>query len=80
MFPVLIQEQWDVSKQYEVFATPFAFLIDAQGIIVSKGIINDAQQIGFVLSRRQDAEDAESVSNDVSKEEPALSAVSLTHS
>jgi methylamine dehydrogenase accessory protein MauD len=48
--PVLIQDKLAVSRRYEVFATPFAFLIDEQGIIASKGIINNKQQIGFVLT------------------------------
>src|SRR5262249_38139227 len=39
-FPVLAQDRFSVSKRYEVFATPFAFLIDEKGIIASKGIIN----------------------------------------
>ncbi len=30
---------------------PFAFLIDPQGVIATKGIINNGQHIGFVLSR-----------------------------
>ena len=29
-FPVLTQEKFSVAKRYEVFATPFAFLIDEQ--------------------------------------------------
>jgi methylamine dehydrogenase accessory protein MauD len=49
-FPVLLQKQFNVSRQYEVFATPFAFLIDERGVIRSKGIIHNKQQIGFVLS------------------------------
>jgi methylamine dehydrogenase accessory protein MauD len=48
-FPVLVQERFGVSRQYEVFATPFAFLIDERGVIRSKGIINSKRQIGFVL-------------------------------
>ena len=50
-FPVLAQEKFSISKKYEVFATPFAFLIDAKGVIVSKGIINSRQHIRYVLSR-----------------------------
>src|SRR5262249_35719832 len=38
-FPVLAQEKFGVSKKYEVYATPFAFLIDEKGIIASKGIV-----------------------------------------
>jgi methylamine dehydrogenase accessory protein MauD len=49
-FPVLVQERFSVSKRYEVFATPFAFLIDERGVIRSKGIIHHKQHIGFVLS------------------------------
>jgi methylamine dehydrogenase accessory protein MauD len=49
-FPVLAQEKFSISKKYEVFATPFAFLIDEKGIIASKGIINNWQHIRYVLS------------------------------
>jgi methylamine dehydrogenase accessory protein MauD len=49
-FPVLAQDKFSISKKYEVFATPFAFLIDAKGVIVSKGIINNRQHIRYVLS------------------------------
>jgi methylamine dehydrogenase accessory protein MauD len=49
-FPVLTQDNFSISKRYEVFATPFAFLIDEQGVIRSKGIISNKQYIGFVLA------------------------------
>jgi methylamine dehydrogenase accessory protein MauD len=49
-FPVLMQQQFAVSKRYEVYATPFAFLIDERGVIASKGLVNNRQHIGFVLS------------------------------
>jgi len=49
-FPILAQTQFSISKKYEVFATPFAFLIDAKGVIVSKGIVNNRQHIRYVLS------------------------------
>jgi methylamine dehydrogenase accessory protein MauD len=49
-FPVLVQQQFSVSKRYETYATPFAFLIDERGAIVSKGIINNGEHIDFVLS------------------------------
>ncbi len=48
--PVLAQTQFTFSKKYEVFATPFAFLIDEQGVIAAKGIINNRQHIRYVLS------------------------------
>jgi peroxiredoxin len=49
-FPVLAQTQFSISKKYEVFATPFAFLIDEKGVIAFKGIINNRQHIRYVLS------------------------------
>jgi methylamine dehydrogenase accessory protein MauD len=49
-FPVLAQDKFSVSQKYQVFATPFAFLIDEMGVIVSKGIINNRQHIRYVLS------------------------------
>ena len=49
-FPVLIQEGLEVSKKYEAFATPFAFLIDEKGVVASRGIISSKQQLGYVLS------------------------------
>lgn len=49
-FPVLAQEKLSLSKRYEVFVTPFAFLIDEQGVITSKGIAGSKQYLGYVLS------------------------------
>jgi methylamine dehydrogenase accessory protein MauD len=55
-FPVVAQEKFSISKQYEVFATPFAFLIDEKGVIASKGIINNRQHIRYVLSGKRVSE------------------------
>lgn len=49
-FPVLMQEKFSLSKRYEIFATPFAFLIDERGVIASSGIVGSAQYLGFVLT------------------------------
>jgi methylamine dehydrogenase accessory protein MauD len=49
-FPVLMQEGIDLSRRYQVFATPFAFLIDENGVIASKGLINTKRHLGFVLA------------------------------
>jgi len=49
-FPVLVQEQFSQSKRYQVFATPFAFLVDEQGVIISKGIAGSRQHLGYVLA------------------------------
>ena len=44
-----VQEHYSLSRRYEVFATPFAFLIDERGVIAAKGIINNRQHIGYIL-------------------------------
>ena len=75
-FPVLVQEKWRVSKSFEVYATPFAFLIDAGGVVRSGGIAGSQQHLGYVLSgagRRAADDHAEPVrtgSTSVKAEDP----------
>jgi peroxiredoxin len=47
-YPVLRQDKFRLSKKYEIFATPFAFVIDEQGVITSNGIVGSAQYLGYV--------------------------------
>ena len=49
-FAVAVQQHFNVSKRHEVFATPFAFLIDERGVISSRGIVSTKQFLGFVLA------------------------------
>jgi peroxiredoxin len=35
-FPVAVQRRWELSRQYGIFATPVAFLIDERGVIADK--------------------------------------------
>ena len=49
-FPVLIQEDLALSKRYEAFATPFAFLIDEIGLVAAKGIVSQPHHLGYVLT------------------------------
>jgi peroxiredoxin len=32
-FPIVLQQQWEISRRYAIFATPIAYLIDEQGIL-----------------------------------------------
>ena len=34
-FPVVLQQRWETSRLYAMFATPIAYLIDEAGIIIS---------------------------------------------
>jgi methylamine dehydrogenase accessory protein MauD len=61
-FPVLIQDSLDISKKYETFATPFAFLIDEKGVVASRGIISNKQQIDYVLSAAGGAKNGHAIS------------------
>ncbi|HEV2945738.1 MAG TPA: TlpA disulfide reductase family protein [Gemmataceae bacterium] len=79
-FPVLMQENWKVSKQYQVMATPFAFVINEKGVIASKGIANSKEQIGFVLDGRRDGAKADHLEEESSETESHESNGSVTHS
>ena len=32
-YPIVMQQQWEISKQYAMFATPIGYLIDEQGVV-----------------------------------------------
>src|SRR5262245_23258034 len=34
-FPIVLQRQWEISREYGMFATPIAYLIDERGILLS---------------------------------------------
>jgi methylamine dehydrogenase accessory protein MauD len=74
-FPVLAQEGFNISKRYQVFATPFAFLIDEQGTITSKGVVGNCQHLGYVLTgagKRVKQHHKESESDDDEENDPVV--------
>jgi methylamine dehydrogenase accessory protein MauD len=79
-FPVAVQERLSLSKRYEVFATPFAFLIDEKGVVRSKGLVGSKQHLGFVLSGRgvETHDQVETESNSPERGELQVSVVSST--
>jgi methylamine dehydrogenase accessory protein MauD len=79
-FPVLAQDRFSISRKYEVFAMPFAFLIDDKGVIVSRGIINNRQQIRYVLSGTRVPGSNDHVEDEASEGEAAASPESVSHS
>ncbi len=81
-FPVLAQEKFSLSKRYQVFVTPFAFLIDEQGVITSKGIVGSRQYLTFVLSgagNRADQHHVEADGTDKGEIEGSLSSKEVVH-
>ncbi len=49
-FPVLTQEHRQLSRQYQVFATPFAFLLDQDGVVLTRGLIRTAAHVDHLLA------------------------------
>lgn len=49
-FPVMMQQDLDTSRNYQVVASPFAFYVNEQGLIASKGIITSSHHISYLLS------------------------------
>jgi peroxiredoxin len=47
--PIVLQKQWEISRQYAMFATPIAYLIDEEGIIASD-VATGAEPILALLS------------------------------
>jgi peroxiredoxin len=33
-YPIVLQQQWEISRRYAMFATPVAYLIDEAGVII----------------------------------------------
>jgi peroxiredoxin len=37
--PVVLQRQWEISREYGMFGTPIAYLIDAEGTIAAEAAV-----------------------------------------
>ncbi|HLN32858.1 MAG TPA: TlpA disulfide reductase family protein [Gemmataceae bacterium] len=48
-FPVLMPEDEEFARRFEICSMPFAFLIDGEMVIRAKGITSRQQHIGFLL-------------------------------
>ncbi len=49
-FPVVLQQQWEISRRYAMFATPIAYLIDEAGVI-TKDVAVGTEAILELLAR-----------------------------
>jgi peroxiredoxin len=47
-FPVLLQKRWEVSKDYAMFATPVAYLIDEKGVIAKDVAVGKSAILALV--------------------------------
>jgi len=50
-FPVALQRHWEISRLYEMFATPIAYLIDEQGVTAA-GVAVGVEPILALASSR----------------------------
>jgi len=54
-FPVLVQDGLELAKKYQVFATPFAFVIAEEGVVAGSGLVTQRRHIRFVLEAAEKA-------------------------
>ena len=49
-FPIVLQRHWEISRSYAMFATPIAYFIDEQGIIVANVAIGPVPILNLLVS------------------------------
>jgi peroxiredoxin len=47
-FPMLLQKRWEISKEYAMFATPIAYLIDCDGVIAKPVAVGKSSILALV--------------------------------
>jgi peroxiredoxin len=52
-FPVVLQDGWKLSKEYGMFATPIAFLINKRGVIAKPVAVGVEQILGLIPERQR---------------------------
>ncbi len=52
-FPVVLQHRWEISREYGIFATPIAYLIDERGIIVADVAVGGDAILALTKEKRQ---------------------------
>ena len=63
-FPIVLQQQWEVSRKYAMFATPITYLIDETGIIAHDVAVG-VEQIQALLSKAANGSNQSAKSNSV---------------
>jgi len=52
-FPVVLQHRWEISREYGIFATPIAYLIDERGIIATDVAVGGEAILALTKGREQ---------------------------
>jgi len=56
-FPVMLQRQWEISREYGMFATPIAYLIDEHGMIAADVAVGGDAILALAKGREQTMRD-----------------------
>jgi peroxiredoxin len=54
-FPILLQQQWEISRLYAMFATPIAYLIDEQGVILNDVAVGVEAIVALIAEAKKHA-------------------------
>jgi peroxiredoxin len=49
-FPVVLQQQWEISRRYAMFATPIAYLVDEAGVILRDVAVGTEAILGLMAA------------------------------
>ncbi len=52
-FPVVLQRQWEISREYGIFATPVGYLIDEHGIIAEDVAVGNEAILALAIAKQE---------------------------
>ena len=58
-FPVVLQQQWEISRRYAMFATPVAYLINERGVITADVAVGVEPILSLLLNANSQAHEQE---------------------
>jgi len=60
-FPIVLQQQWEISRKYAMFATPIAYLINEQGGIAADVAVGVEPILALLVDADGQAQEREQV-------------------
>ena len=58
-FPVVLQQQWEISRRYAMFATPIAYLINERGVIAADVAVGVEPILALLFNSNSEAQQRE---------------------
>src|SRR5262249_28096335 len=52
-FPVVLQQQWEISRRYAMFSTPIAYLLDEHGVIAKDVTVGNDAILALLASEKR---------------------------